>query len=118
MKEYWKLIKAIFAIKKTLKKEDMKIDLETIRKFWVMLATTGVIKGLNWLPDYIKVLFTEAGTNLTFDTAGILVAAFSAVVGWWQFTTGRTGKDKPLELRAEKSDSASWKYIVLPWKSA
>lgn len=84
------------------------MNLESIRKIWVMIGSVVVALNVSWIPDIITGVFSAEGTELVF-------AAIGAVIALFQFAKSRTGEGKPQALTAgDKAPGMYW----LPWASA
>jgi hypothetical protein len=84
------------------------MNLETIRKIWVMIGSVIVALNASWIPDIITGFFQPEATELVFTALGALVAL-------WQFVKSRTGSgDQPEALKK----SAGIGYMLNPFKAA
>lgn len=82
------------------------MNLENIRKIWVMIGTILFALNADWIPDIIKGVFSATGTELVF-------AAIGAIVALYQFVKARAGQ-QPEALTTR--ETGYW-YILNPFKS-
>lgn len=82
------------------------MNLENIRKIWVLVGSVLAAIGGAWLPGVVGDLFSPEGTDIVFR-------AVFAIAALYQFVTKRTGQ-QPEGLKANGTDIG---YLLNPFKS-
>lgn len=82
------------------------MNLESIRKIWVLIGSVVFAINADWIPDVVKGVFSAEGTELVF-------AAIGAFIALWQFTKSRTGENKGVSAQSV-AGAAYW----FPFKPA
>lgn len=112
MKKIWESIKAIFAIRKLIKNFN-EMNLEAIRKIWVLIGSIIASLSLN-LPPFIADLFQVEGTELIFTLLGSAITVY-------QFVSQRVGEQEVQDPQVQQLKNVKFSggvmYLINPFAS-